>query len=156
MAEPESLNAPVASYVPDANDMEKQAAHDKMMAHIRIVVDQAPPLSDEQISLLRELLSGPKPHPSRFRRWQVKLSCGHGLPTESLDDNPPQRALDCTECGAAGRIVVAFQPLDRSGEPQPDPTTAPRLPRRRTRAELEAQIADLQAQLAQQRDTEHP
>lgn len=79
--------------------MRRQVAHDKMMAYIRIVVDQAPPLSAEQISRLRGLLSGPKPDPSRFRRWQVKLSCGHEVSTESLDDNPPRHALDCPECG---------------------------------------------------------
>lgn len=161
MAQPESLNAPVASYVPDADDMTRQAAHDERSAHIRSIVDKAPPLSAGQISRLRDLLSSPEPDPSRIRRWQVKLSCGHELPTKSLDDNPPWHALNCPECGAADRIVVAYQPLTPSGEPQSavpqqKPPKVPPPSRHRTRAELEARVADLEAQLARQGDTKHP
>lgn len=117
-----------------------------------------PPLSPEQIDRVAQLLLHPTP-PESLMRWRVRLYCGHITETtRHVEMRSPTDAgsscMTCPECGKDPSAIAAYEPLGRVREPDRAPGTTPKFQRspKQTRAQLEARVAELEAELARVRE----
>jgi hypothetical protein len=93
------------------------------------------------------------PTPDRdLTRWRVRLYCGHITETRRhrTMDHPTlhgSSSMLCPECGKDPARIVAYESLGSLDGQPASPSTAP-VPSRRTRAQLEQRIEQLEAELA--------
>ncbi|KQC34714.1 hypothetical protein UK82_30545 [Frankia sp. ACN1ag] len=95
-------------------------------------------------------------------RWRVRLYCGHIVETQRHAENACPTAhgsssMKCPECGRDPSYIVAFEPLGLVAEPpKPQAPAAPSAPKRRTRAQLERRLAELEAEVSELRQQSAP
>jgi hypothetical protein len=132
-----------------------QAQLERICAHAKVVADDFPPLTDEQIVKVRLILSEPT-HPTTLMRWRLRLYCGHITErTAHASYLTSQQAFglgtDCPQCPQE-QAIIAAEPLGLASDTQPPAQRAPEQPsarpKRPTRAQLEDRIAQLEAENA--------
>ncbi len=89
-------------------------------------------------------------------RWRIRLYCGHITETTRHRETAEptmhgSSAHPCAACGLDPALIVAYEPIGLKAEPAPP--APPPVPRavRPSRKQLEARIAELEAELAAHR-----
>ncbi|MDP5226882.1 MULTISPECIES: hypothetical protein [Arthrobacter] len=114
-----------------------------------------PPMSPEQRELILRLFSCPTP-PQQLMRWRLRLYCGHVVEktahyTHKTLHAAFSGATSCPECGLDPATIVDGAAVGLKAEPPGAPRTgAPRAARRSrkpTKAELQAKVSELEAEV---------
>ncbi|WP_280198210.1 hypothetical protein [Nocardia cyriacigeorgica] len=112
-----------------------------------------PPLSPQRIASIGRILGKPTP-PNELMRWRLRLFCGHIVEmrahyTHKTLHSAFTGSVKCSECGADPATIVDGEAIGLAGEPPPSVAPASANPKRtrRTKAELEARIRDLEAEV---------
>lgn len=112
----------------------------------------APPLSPAQIERIGRILGAPK-QPHELMRWRLRLYCGHVIEKQAHYTHKTLHAAfsgstTCPECSLDPAIIVDGEALGLAGEPPfaPRSSRAP-TPRKPTKAELEARVRELEAEV---------
>ncbi|GAA0358184.1 hypothetical protein GCM10010151_54840 [Actinoallomurus spadix] len=118
----------------------------------------SPPLSPRQIEDLGRILGAPK-QPHELMRWRLRLYCGHVVEKRSHYTHKTLHSAftgstSCPECGLDPATIVDGEAIGLVEEP---PGVAKRVPaesphrpagtRKPTRAELEAKVRELEAEI---------
>ncbi|GAA4127940.1 hypothetical protein [Actinomadura keratinilytica] len=121
-----------------------------------------PPLSPRQIEKIGRLLGTPK-QPHELMRWRLRLYCGHVVEEQAHYTHKTLHSAftgstSCPECGLDPATIVDGEAVGLVEEPpgpaKPSPAAPPRRstkPRKPTRAELEARVRELEAEVARLR-----
>jgi hypothetical protein len=155
---------PLAKHILTTADQRTQAKAERTAEFIRLIVDNAPPLSREDADEIWRLLPS-SPPPRDLMRWRVRLYCGHVVERKAHRTHTTiSSALDvgsaCPTCGLDPATIVAGVPLGlTSDSTNPQPASAKleaelaRVSRRATAAEREHRDLSAQAvRLRQQLD----
>lgn len=117
-----------------------------------------PPLSPAQIEHLRRILGRPK-QPHELMRWRLRLYCGHVVERQAHYTHKTLHAaftgsLACPECGLYPATIIDGEATGLAGEPHdaPKPARTP-VPRKPTRAELQARVRELEAEVERLRQS---
>lgn len=116
-----------------------------------------PPPSPGQIDQLRRLLFSNPTQPHELMRWRLRLYCGHIVEKTAHYTHKTVHAAftgstSCAECGLAPATIVDAEPIGLAGDPPATPRNAPSPPvRKPTRAQLEARVRDLEAEIEELR-----
>jgi hypothetical protein len=111
-----------------------------------------PPLSPTQIDRLRQLL-GRATSPHELMRWRLRLYCGHIVERQAHFTHKTLRAaftgsVTCSECGLDPATIVDGAAVGLASAPVDASRSVPvRGPRKKTRAELEARVRELEAEV---------
>lgn len=120
-----------------------------------------PPMSPSQREEIARLFSRRTP-PEQLMRWRLRLYCGHVVErtshyTHETLHNAFTGSVSCPECGLDPVTIVdgeaiglAAQPAAARGPARPAAETAARS-RKPSKAELEARVAELEAEVARRR-----
>lgn len=150
----EHLGDPDAEHVLERRDHRRQQFFVEMAEAAKRAVAKMPPLKPEQIANLRAIfLTTAQQSDTELMRWQLRLYCGDVVErTAHRSYKTVQQAFTgssrCPKCGLSPAMIIAAKPLGTAGT-APAITSALRTedrPRRRTRKELEARIAELEAE----------
>lgn len=112
----------------------------------------APPLSPDQIESIGRILGRPK-QPHELMRWRLRLYCGHVVEKKAHYTHKTLHAaftgaVRCPECGLDPATIVDSEAIGLAGEssaPRRSPPASP--PRKPTKADLEARVRELEAEV---------
>jgi hypothetical protein len=133
---------PLAKHILTTADQRTQAKAERTAEFIRLIVDNAPPLSREDADEIWRLLPS-SPPPRDLMRWRVRLYCGHVVERKAHRTHTTiGSALDvgsaCPTCGLDPATIVAGVPLGlTSDSTNPQPASA----------KLEAELARVSRRL---------
>ncbi|WP_338836206.1 hypothetical protein [Gordonia polyisoprenivorans] len=137
-----------------------QRAAEHIKAAARKIARDAPPLSPEPIATLSRIFRAPK-QPRELMRWRLRLYCGHVVVSTAHCSHTTLRtaftsSTSCPECGLDPALIVDGEaigsPVELSAPaddaPTPSKITQARKP---SRAQLEARVLELEAEVARLR-----
>jgi hypothetical protein len=106
----------LSEHVLTPQDKRRQGQAERLAEHVRAVVATAPPLTDEQRSRLRTLLSSTPRPAGDLMRWQVRHYCGHsfewaGHRSDKTVAAAFTTARVCRTCGLDPATIVAAAPI---------------------------------------------
>ncbi|MEV5704775.1 hypothetical protein [Actinoallomurus sp. NPDC052274] len=149
----EYLGDPDADRTLDFRDHRRQESFVEMAETAKQAAATAPPLEPEQIATLRAVFHASARRPdSELMRWRLRLYCGHVIErTSHISNKTVHQAFTgcarCSECGLYPATIIAAKPLGSPSASAITSTPDAGVPLRRpTRKELEARIAELEAE----------
>lgn len=115
-----------------------------------------PPLSPTQLKEIGRIFASPPP-PQDLMRWRMRLYCGHVVERTAHRSHMTIHAAftgstRCTECGMDPATIVDGEAIGLQEEPprpkwEAVPAAAPSRSRKPTKADLEARVRELEAEL---------
>ena len=159
MTEYRSHGVPLEEYELTKKDLRAQRDLEETQKWVKIQVAKAPPISPERWAETARLLAREGPPPPEAR-WRLRLFCGHIVEaTRYADCEVPNGGCQsyerCSLCDdGIDQLLVAYAPVAplkpvgtrRKAKPTESQQLAP--PSSRTKAELEAENAELRAEVA--------
>jgi hypothetical protein len=113
---------PLAQHTPTPAELRRQQQAEQMAEYIQQMVSAWPPLSDKQVTKIRNLLSSSAPTPPRdLMRWRVRLYCGHVAEkvshrTHLTISSAFGGSCTCPNCGLTPATIIAAIPLGLASE----------------------------------------
>lgn len=119
----------------------------------------APPLSPSQIASIARILSRPRTPPHDLMRWQLRWYCGHVTEktahyTHKTLHSAFTGSTSCPDCGLDPATIIDGRAIGLAGEPPS--ARGVREPRKPTRAQLEAKVLELEAEVERLRPSPPP
>ena len=115
-----------------------------------------PPMSPSQREEVDRIL-GKRTPPQELMRWRLRLYCGHVVErtahyTHKTIHNAFIGSTSCPECGLGPATIVAGEAIGLAAEPnsapgQTTPSATPKRSGKPTKAELEAKVRELEAEV---------
>ncbi|WP_045063603.1 hypothetical protein [Rhodococcus sp. AD45] len=166
-----SQNVPLEAYELTSRDHRDQKTSEEIRDHVERLAGEwrdeelaDPKLRERRLENARsawKIVESGRPHDSHIMRWRVRLYCGHIVEvTRHVEVAEPtmhgSSSTRCSECGMNPARIVAFEPIGPLGEATMNKALNPAAsqPKPRSRKQLEARVAELEAELAAMRNTE--
>ena len=123
----ELLPDPGGDWTPTEAQARRQREREDLRDRAARVAAEAPPLSQETLQRVTELLSRKTP-PSELVEWRSRLFCGHVITRTSHHTRTTVHSaftggIKCPECGLDPATIIAAQAIHRL---EPDPPPKPR------------------------------